>query len=369
MTKFDLPQIKDMLRDRIEDLCRALLPDGRRDGRLWVSHNPVTGDKGHEPALKVALNRDTGAWTDWRSGDKGDVIGLIGYINTGRADAVGEALSWASDWLGLRRMDRAERDRWQRQIADRRQAAERQAIAAAQARAAAVARLWQQGTAYGAGTAAETLGLGYFAARGLPLDRVPCLDVETFRFVPDLEWWRGRSFKTINGRRVLDRRGPRFPAILSALRAPTGQVTGVHCTFLDPARPQKAPVDQAKLMFGDALGAVIRISHGPEGLPPETAVEPHPLAIGEGIETMGSVAIAVPEARAWAGGSLAGMRNARVDFGFISSVHPCAENDWNNAQAIAQYEAAIAALAAQGKPVAPMRPHFGSDFNDVMQGE
>ncbi|WP_026782647.1 DUF7146 domain-containing protein [Pleomorphomonas koreensis] len=369
MKRADLAEIKDMLRDRIGDLCLALLPDGRREGRLWVSPNPVTMDHGQVPAFKVALNRDTGAWIDWRSGEKGDVIGLVAYVQTGNTGNVGDALSWASDWLGISRLSRDQRDELARQIKVRRSAAEEAAKKAASDRLAGVDRLWRKGDALGSGTAAEARGLDYFAFRGMPLVKVPNLDKMTFRFVASLEWWEGRVYRYDGKKRILVRRGPEFPAIISAMRVPTGQVTAVHCTFLDPAGRGKAPVPEAKkakLMFGDALGAVIRISHGPEGLPPEQSSQPHPLMIGEGVETMGSAAIAISEARAWAGGSLSGIRNAKVGWPFVSSVHPCAENDWANPQALAQYDRAIEELEAQGKPVSPMRPHFGSDFNDLM---
>lgn len=369
MTRANLPEIKDMLRDRIGDLVLALLPDGKREGRLWVSHNPVTMDAGQLPALKVALNRDTGAWIDWRSGEKGDVLGLVAYVQTGDTRNVADALKWASDWLGIRRMSRDQRDDLARQVQQRRTAAEARAIEQAKARLAGVDRLWRKGDTLGSNRPAELRGMDYFAFRGVPLDSVPNLDAMTFRFVAALEWWKGRVYRNDGRRRVMVKAGPELPAIVSAFRVPTGQVTAVHCTFLDPAGRGKAPVDQPKLMFGDALGAVIRLSHGPEGLPPEQSSEPHPLTIAEGIETGLSLAIALPEARAWAGGSLAGIRNARVGWPFVSSVHPGAENDWNNPQALAQYERAIEDLEAQGKPVLPMRPHFGSDFNDVMKGE
>lgn len=372
MTRADLAEIKDILRDRIGDLVVALLPDGKREGRLWVSPNPVTMDHGQTPALKVALNRDTGAWIDYRSGDKGDVIGLVAYVQTGDSRNVGDALGWASDWLGIRRMSRDQREDMARQVRERRTIAEQEAAKLAAARLAGVDRLWRKGDRLGSGTAAEARGLDYFAFRKMPLDRVPNLDLTTFTFVASLEWWEGRVYRYEGKQKILVRRGPEFPAIVSAMRVPTGQVTAVHCTFLDPAGRGKAPVadpKKAKLMFGDALGAVIRISHGPEGLPPERSSLPHPLMIGEGIETMGSTAIAVPEARAWAGGSISGIRNAKVGWPYVSSVHPCAENDWDNPQALAQYAQAIEELEAQGKPVAEMRPHFGSDFNDVMKGE
>src|SRR5690606_22713159 len=102
----DLPLIKQKLKDRIEDLCRRLLPDGRRVGRLWIAHNPMTGDYKSSPEFKVAVDRDRGAWSDWRSGEKGDVIGLMEYLN--RCD-FREAVAWARDFTGIRQMPAEQR--------------------------------------------------------------------------------------------------------------------------------------------------------------------------------------------------------------------------------------------------------------------
>ena len=105
----EVEEIKQGLKDRIEDLCRKLLPDGRRQGRLWVSNNPVTGDHKKTPELKVAVTGDKGAWKDWRSGDKGDVLGLVEYLL--QTDFKG-ALQWARDFLGLQRMSIEDRRRY-----------------------------------------------------------------------------------------------------------------------------------------------------------------------------------------------------------------------------------------------------------------
>ncbi|HBT69028.1 MAG TPA: hypothetical protein DEB63_13330 [Agrobacterium sp.] len=79
MNRSDTSEIKQALKDRIEGLCQRLLPTGKREGRLWVSHNPITNDFHQTLELKVALDRDPGAWKDYRTGEKGDVLGLVQY--------------------------------------------------------------------------------------------------------------------------------------------------------------------------------------------------------------------------------------------------------------------------------------------------
>ncbi len=322
MTRGDLSEIKGLLQERIGDLCAVLLPRGRREGRLWVANNPITGDHDHEPALKVALNRDTGAWRCWRSGDAGDVIGLVAYLQAGNTRATAEALQWAREWLGLRRMSQGERQELRRRVDAARIKAAAEAERETRDRAAAVLRLWDKATPLAAGGPAADRVLAWFEHRRVPLHQVPALDAETFRCVPDLEWWKGAEWKRDgrSGRRVKAKTGPSFPALVSAFRAPTGQVTAVHCTFLDPLGRGKAPVPAARLMFGDMLGSVIRISHGPEGLPPERGARGELLALAEGIETTMSMSIAAPEARAWAGGSLAGVAAAPVGMACVSGV-------------------------------------------------
>ena len=365
----DTAQIKEGLKARIEGLCVRLLPDGRRQGRLWVAHNPITCDFAQSAEFKVALTRDIGAWKDWRTGDKGDVIRLVEYCQA--TDFKG-ALEWARDFLGLRSMSYAERQ----QFAANAEAARRKAEADGERRRlermARAERLFMSGFQDRAGSTAEAHARGYFAARGCPIDGIANRDRATFRFAADAEYWKRAEYRSENGhsRKVKD--GPRFPAVLSAMRAPTGQVTAVHCTFLDPLGPRKLPVggdENAKMMFGEAKGSMIRISHGPEGEPPETAVVPHPLVLCEGVEDGLSLALAIPEARVWAAGSLSAMASAPVWLPCVSAVIVSQDNDWHSKTAQAQFEAVIEQLAQARKPITTIASHMGKDFNDLIKGE
>ena len=365
--------VKAGLKDRIGELCARLLPDGRPDGRLFVAHNPRTGDAAShpkEPALKVALDGDVGAWICWRSGDKGDVMGLIGHCMG--LDFAG-AMAFGRDFLGLKRMDNRQRADFSAEIERRK--GDREALARKKAadKRKAVRKLWDGAVpidGLGPDGAAALLVHRYLAlGRGTPIGNVRRRDPATLRVAPAMEWWKGATWSNAGGQRRKTAPGPEFPAIVSAFRSATGLLTAVHCTFLDPVKPQKAPVDQAKLMFGEALGSVIRISHGPEGLAPEDAREPHPLVLCEGLEDGLSLAIGLPECRVWAGGSLAGMGAAPVFLPCVSSVFVAADNEWTNRQATAQFERVLAALEDHGKPVEVMRSAVGKDFNDGMKPE
>lgn len=366
MNRSDLPEIKQGLKDRILDLCRWLLPDGEVRGRFWVAHNPVTMDHSQSPEFKVPLNRDIGAWIDWRTGEKGDVLGLVAYCQ--QTDIRG-ALAWSRDFLGLSRMSHADRQRMSARAEEARRDAEenreRQRIARMQKAEQRFLKGWQDG----ARSVAETMARRYFAARGIPLEQWAERDLATMRFADAAGYWpRGQFRKDERGRLVVVKAAPEFPAVISAMRLPAGQVAAVHYTFLDPLGPRKLPVgpkENAKLMWGEAKGAMIRLTHGPEGEPPETARQAHPLLLGEGIETTATMAMVTPEARAWAAGSLDNMANAPVWLDCISSVlllkdhfkHPTTER---------QFAKVCDAMERSGKPWAVMESIAGNDFNDMV---
>lgn len=393
----DLDLVKQGLKDRMADVCRALLPDGRDEGGLWAAWNPVTNDRkpGRLPTLKVRVRGgDIGAWTDWRGGDKGDALGLVAYVLTGNTRSVKEALAWGRDFLGLKAMSPAERAGMQRTVAERREAEDKAAERRRRDKLLNADRLFnakppeagQENTqpigsifcpfgtyALGSGTPVEKHALAYFAARACPLTEVRNVNRYSTRFAPQLEWWKGATWKHLpDGRRVKENPGPMFPAILSAMRNAMGIVTAVHATFLDPARPAKAPVEIPKLMFGEAKGAVVEISTGPSRVPYWQAADDtpaHPLIIGEGRETVQGFAVHVPEARVWMGGSLAGVTGAPVGMDCVSWVLFARDNNHGNAQAQKQFEQALATLEASGKRIVVEASHVGDDFNDLARGE
>jgi hypothetical protein len=364
----DLPLIKEGLKSRITSLCPLLLPDGRRQGRLWVAHNPVTADHKQSAEFKVALDRDIGAWKDWRTGEKGDVIRLIEYLH---GCDFRQALDWARDFLGMRNMSPDQRRRMQIEARQAQQDAKDRAADQLLKRMRDAEKLWQRGFQDGAGSAAEAYALRYFQARNMPLDKIPNRDRQTFRFSPAQEYWKRAEFRHENGRSVKVQKGPEYPAVLSAMRLATGQIAAVHMTFLDPLGPRKLPVskaddENAKLMRGPSAGAVVRISHGPEGEPPETAQKPYPLIMGEGIETTASVAIGAPEARAWAAGSLANMLTAPVWLPCVSSI-VLLRDHFKHHTTEKQFLQVCEAMERSGKPWTAIDSHVGNDFNDLIQ--
>lgn len=390
MTSGDLDIIKAGLIDRIGEVCERLLPEGRLESGQWVSWNPVTNDKSKTPALKIrARGGDLGAWRDYRSGDKGDVLKLVAYIVCRNPDDTKGALAWGRDFLGIQSMSRADHERMRKAAAERAVQRDRQNEKRRHDKLLAADRLFNAepgereiGPAYvphgafafGQNTPAELHARAYFAARKVPLDEVA--GRYAFRFSPATEWWKGARWENQGQRKIKVERGALYPAVHSAMRNFMGLVTACHVTFLDPIRPAKAPVTPAKLMFGEALGSVIELSRGPSGKAFWMTADDTPacpLIVAEGIETALSFAVEVAgEARVWACGSLAGVGGAasliqRLDC--IAWVLFARDNNTGNPQAQRQFASALESLESTGKRVVVEASHVGDDFNDLARGE
>ena len=206
----------------------------------------------------------------------------------------------------------------------------------------------------------------YLTSRQCSPDDVPQLERTSFRYRPSLEWWKGAEHDD-EGRKVKE--GPRFPALVSALRDEHGHVTAVHCTFVARHGIGKAPVDKAKLVFGEVEGAVIRVSKGPTGLTPEEhaadGAEPGVLVVTEGIEDALTLAIDLPDARVWAAFSLGNLMHVPV---WRATLLPFC-SAMAAPQAADQLERALDHLRLADKPVSVMRaPAPFKDFNDWKRG-
>lgn len=357
-TRIGIRDVRVMLQERIEPLCRELLPDGRRESNHWVARNPTRADR-EAGSFKVWLKgQGRGAWIDYATGEKGDVIDLIVFVHgTDRS----QALAWAKGWLGITRMDDSQRQAVRQRAQNEQAAAEKRS---------ADRERWKRKKAFEIFAGAQRIPRGspaeaYFIARACPLADVPNLSTGSLRFMPSMEWWKGAQFEDRNGRRVKARAGPHFPTVVSALRNGDGVLTGIHCTFLQPDGSGKAPVDPPKLMFGTAKGSVIRIADGPSGKPPDEARgEASTLVLTEGLENGLTAAIALPEARVWAAGSLSNLAEAPVGIACVDSVIVAGDRD-DNAKASEALQRALDSLEAHGKPVALMQSFIGSDINDL----
>ncbi len=100
--KPDAHEIANMLADRIESLCRQLLPppaghyaSSRSEWRI----GSLAGEKGK--SLSVRLKQRPGQWYDFCTGEHGDALDLVGAVLGYPKHDRAPALRWAREWLGI----------------------------------------------------------------------------------------------------------------------------------------------------------------------------------------------------------------------------------------------------------------------------
>ncbi len=356
-------QVREALQQRIGDLLPRLgIRESAANGMV-TPLNPRRNDR-HPGSFVIWTSGDAiGAWRDYALDDtaKGDVFDLIQYLE--RLATWRDAYNWALDFLGwgerqqIHRKAESQADR-ERLEADR-LARERRAQSEADGRAKKALGLFLKCQKDFAGTPVWAY---LTQARGLPLERLPRLP-GAIRFHPGLDHLDPSTGEVTT-----------WPAMVCAMsRASDGQVRGLHRTYLTADGLGKAPVDKAKKMMGLAQGCAIRVWKGEGDLTPEDAArqgKTAPLIITEGIEDAITAAIARPEYRVWAAGSLSLM--GTLDW------HPCAsavvlvaDNDWDKPAAVEAFEKVAARWRgmAEGRPLNIVRAQKGKDLNDWARGQ
>lgn len=95
----DLDELRQRAQPRLEELCRYLLPGGRKEGHAWVC-----GSIGGEPGDSFDVNLRTGVFGDWAVDDKMDAGGISlwmavnGLPNT--KEGIRRGVRELSAWLG-----------------------------------------------------------------------------------------------------------------------------------------------------------------------------------------------------------------------------------------------------------------------------
>ena len=223
-----------------EGVCRHYLSKGRRSGRYWI-----IGDVQNTPgrSLYVRLQGPdcgpgaAGKWTDAATGEHGDLLDLIAHNRS--LLSLGEAMDEARSFLALPRPA----------------ANASRAPPVPTGSPEAARRLFHAGWSIG-GTPAEA----YLRARGITAS----LDWPALRFHPSI-YYRADHDAPLE----------LWPALLAAVTALDGTISGIQRTWLDRGRPAKAPVADPRRALGYLLGNGVRF-----GAVSDIA------AAGEGIETM-----------------------------------------------------------------------------------
>jgi hypothetical protein len=365
MDRRELPYSWSEVKGRLQrDILGVLERFGiaeRAAGPVIQPLNPTRADR--KPGSFCIWVRETkggggiGAWHDYATGEKGDIFDLVAYL--GRLQGKMDVYWWALDHLNLGRgtvrtkeqaqqdIERVNRDRLAR---------EAKATEAELANGEKLLKRWLEMKPL-AGTLGETY---LIEARRLPLDRLPeprDKRLGALRFTPELEHVDEDTGEVTA-----------WPAIVSAMARGTKGVTALHRTWLAPDGSGKAPVAKPKKMIGSTRGASIRLTKGKGGYTPgeaEKRGERGFLILGEGIETSLSVALALPDYRAWSAGSLTLM--GLIEWpAYVSGVVLLQDNDWGE-QARAAFHKVEAHWRSQaaGRPVKVAAAWEGSDWNDV----
>ena len=311
--------IAGMLAARAEELCSEVLPSGKRDGPDWRCGD-VRGNAGQSLCICIKGDR-AGRWLDFDTDERGDLLHLIA---ASRGISLGEAVTWGKEWLGITDTEPASA----RSYMDRRA----RRVAAPpnddqQVRKDAALRLWRAAKP-ALGSLVET----YLVNRGITINPPASL-----RFHPGL---RHAPTSLI------------FPTMVAGVQAPTGEVAGVHRTFLGADGRSKAQVTNPRMSLGRLAGGAVRL--GPVG---------EHVAIAEGIENALSAMQAMPGLVAWAALSTTGMK-AVVLPPQVRKVLILADADPPGEEAA---QTLADRLVREGRVVSIAHPANGADFNDVLR--
>ena len=258
MSRLDASELAHRLARNAEAVCRHYLSNGHREGRYWM-----VGDVRNTPGRSMFVRLigpesgkgAAGKWTDAATGEHGDLLDVIretcGLVDF--ADVAREARAFLS--LPQPEPQASER---------------RRTIQPAPTGSPEAARRLFAMSRPIHGTLAET----YLRRRGI----TALHGTGSLRFHP-------RCYHRSDEHAATET----WPAMIAAVTDLDGRLTGAHRTWLDPdgfnpVRLGKAPIDTPRRAMGDLLGHAVRF-----GLAGEV------MAAGEGIETMLSLRMALPD--------------------------------------------------------------------------
>ena len=319
-----IADLTEALARNAEAVYRYYLSNGRREGHYWM-----VGDARNTPgrSLFVRLKGPpsgkgaAGKWTDAATREHGDLLDIIretcGFVDF--ADIAQEARRF----LSLPRPERPS------DIASRSDPAPTGSPEAAR-------RLFAMSQAI-TGTLAEA----YLRNRGL----AALSNTASLRFHPRCYYRPASHFKTET-----------WPALIASVTDLDGAISGAHRTWLDPngfseTNLGKAPIDTPRRAMGNLLGHAVRFGTARDVL-----------AAGEGIETMLSLRIILPNLPMVAALSAAHLAAIRFPPS-LRRLYVARDNDPAGDGASARL---TQRAEDSGIEAIPLSPQFG-DFNDDLR--
>lgn len=243
------------LADRAESFCRQYFPEGRKQGNYWQVGD-TSGAKGQSLAirLKAETGRKAGSWTDFATGEYGDLIDLL-HERLGSVTLT-ETLREARSFLGEAPCPAVPGDT---RKAERPNAGISKRIARAR-------NLFAAGKPV-LGTLAATYLQGRSITRLGP----------ALRYHPRVFLRHGEDDPDLPQRAL---------ALIAKVTDNRGQITGCARFYLDPSTGGLAEIESPKRILGQLHGNAIRFWSG---------TSRSDLIVGEGLENTLTVGTALPE--------------------------------------------------------------------------
>ncbi len=354
MTRFS--RAKAILIDHLDQVVPELFIKRYQRGGSWMVLSPGSNSRRADQMVIWRTGARAGGWTDFITGEKGDAIDLIAYVQFGgiTKEARMDAVAWIEDRFGIREMDPAKRADIEAAHEKRSAKLKKQDEVKRQDNRERARKMFFLAEEKVIGSKADI----YLKGRGIHLGQVKHL-TQSFRFNPECQYWLSET-----------RPKPLYPALVSAMVDVKGHLRACHTTYLAQDGKSKAPVEKTKLMWPEVAGLAIRVSNGASALGAERQAEQSGagiVAITEGIEDALSLALSRPDLRCWAAGSLPNLLHLPD--------HDCAagwlifkDNDWGKPQAEALFGRAVSRIKSFGKPVeiVSMPAEWGKDVNDAL---
>ena len=305
-------------------VCETYLSNGVREGRYWTVGD-VHNTPGRSLYVRLAPSSDgrrlAGKWSDAQSGEHGDLLDIIALSQSHRR--LRDTLDEARRFLALPRPEPREH-----------RPAERTRAPTGSAEAAH--RLFAASRSI-----AATLAERHLSRRGI----VGIAGEPALRFHPRCYYRPSR--------RDAPGVATAWPAMIAAITDLEGTITGVHRTWLDPARIGKAPVARPRKAMGDVLGHGIRFGAAGEAM-----------AAGEGVETILSLRMASPTLPLIAATSAAHL--AAILFPpQLRRLYVARERDPSGAKAYATLSARAAAAGIAVSPIDPILDDHNEDLRHL----
>lgn len=294
----DIGEIAQMMRNDAAEIVEELLPGAERQGRTRIVADGLLGGRGTRWSCHL-VGATCGYWQAFAGADipgapdRGDILDLVAWVLFDGDKR--QAFAW-----GLKRYGFADRGPdYERKLEQRRadlkrrqEERDRKALEDDTRRMNRAFHVWNAESRPIVSKAGEkTPAAIYLEGRGVDLSRLASLG--SLRFHP--------TIRPQNG-------DPHGPAMVSIMANSLGEARACHLTALD-ARPdgrvvKSDRVQNAKVIWGKPVGCFVSISKGASGKTMRNAPEGDVLAICEGIEDALTLAMARPDLRIVAAGTL-----------------------------------------------------------------